>query len=443
MRESRIYRIVTAVATLSLAIASSGMAASGGVPELAQLYGDPISGHYLGTGLAVYESTVVAGGYMGSPGAAYVFQDSSAAKDWSSFDRTTLTASDGMANDGFAVSVVIDGSTIAVGSPWDDDHGNASGSVYLFQDTSVAGDWSSYTETKITSSTPSVGALFGDSLVLDGQTLVVGAPEDGPGSVSIFQDTSAGGDWSSFIETVIVPSDGAAGDSFGSSLAMDGSTLVAGAFYDDDAGSDSGSVYLFQDTSAGGDWSSRDVTKILASDGAAGDWFGRSVAIEGSTLVVGATYDDDNGSNSGSVYLYRDNSGRGDWSDFDEQKIHASDAEGNDRFGKVALSGRALVVGASDAMSGPDPGAAYLLYDTSPLGDWSSYSESKFTAAGSDPGDWFGFKVGLWGSTIGVGACFNSDLTSWAGAAYVFNQPFVFRSGFETGDTQQWTAEQP
>ncbi|MCK9516986.1 MAG: FG-GAP repeat protein, partial [Ottowia sp.] len=105
-------------------------------------------------------------------------------------------------------------------------------------------------------------------------------------------------------EWKLVPSDGAADDWFGYSVAIsaDGYTAIVGAYKDDDLGTDSGSAYIF--TRSGTTWTQQ--TKLLASDGAAGDSFGFSVAIsgDGNTAIVGAYGDDDKGSTSGSAYIF-------------------------------------------------------------------------------------------------------------------------------------------
>ncbi len=101
-------------------------------------------------------------------------------------------------------------------------------------------------------------------------------------------------------ELKLTASDGAAGDMFGVSVAISGDTAVVGAYHDDDNGADSGSAYVFVRSGSG--WTQQ--AKLTASDGAAGDLFGVSVAISGDTAVVGAFYDDDNGADSGSAYVY-------------------------------------------------------------------------------------------------------------------------------------------
>ena len=95
--------------------------------------------------------------------------------------------------------------------------------------------------------------------------------------------------------------DGAEGDLFGKSVALNGDTAVVGAYRDDDNGLFFGSAYVFA-PDAGGLWTQQ--SKLLASDGALGDFFGGAVAVSGNTVVVGAALDDDNGFNAGSAYLF-------------------------------------------------------------------------------------------------------------------------------------------
>ncbi|MCZ6492668.1 MAG: FG-GAP repeat protein, partial [Planctomycetota bacterium] len=97
----------------------------------------------------------------------------------------------------------------------------------------------------------------------------------------------------------LLADDGAAFDIFGVSVAISGTTAIVGASQDDDNGTTwSGSAYLFDTTT------SRQITKLLADDGAAFDIFGLSVAISGATAIVGAYLNDDNGAESGSAYLF-------------------------------------------------------------------------------------------------------------------------------------------
>ena len=104
-------------------------------------------------------------------------------------------------------------------------------------------------------------------------------------------------------EVKITASDGAFNDVFGISVAISGDTAIVGARRDDDNGFFTGSAHVYRRDQGGVDnWGQ--VTKITASDGAAGDEFGFSVAISGDTAIVGADRDDDNGGESGSAYVY-------------------------------------------------------------------------------------------------------------------------------------------
>ena len=99
----------------------------------------------------------------------------------------------------------------------------------------------------------------------------------------------------------LLAGDAAAFDRFGFSVALSGDTALVGARYDDDAGTSSGSAYIF--TRSGSSWTQQ--AKLTASDAAAGDEFGASVALSGDTALVGANRDDDAGSDAGSAYIFQ------------------------------------------------------------------------------------------------------------------------------------------
>ena len=147
----------------------------------------------------------------------------------------------------------------------------------------------------------------------------------------------------------IIASDGAAADRFGSSVAVGSGRIVVGAFGDDDDGSASGSAYIF-------DLDGNQLAKITASDAAAGDNFGWSVAVGSGRIVVGAFLDDDG---SGSAYIF-------DLDGNQLTKITASDGAFSDNnFGiSVAVGSGRIVVGARlDDDNGTNSGSAYI-YET-------------------------------------------------------------------------------
>ena len=154
---------------------------------------------------------------------------------------------------------------------------------------------------KLTAPDAASGDIFGFSVAIDGTRALAGAYGDDDngsrsGSAYLF-DTTTG----SLLQKLTAP-DAASGDIFGFSVAIDGTRALAGAYGDDDNGSRSGSAYLF-DTTTGSL-----LQKLTAPDAASDDFFGLSVAIDGTRALVGAHLDDDNGSRSGSAYLFESKS---------------------------------------------------------------------------------------------------------------------------------------
>ena len=170
----------------------------------------------------------------------------------------------------------------------------------------------------------------------------------------------------------LTASDAAEQDRFGSSVAISGDILVVGSPFDDDAGSLSGSAYVFQRDGHG--WS--EVAKLRAADAATNDLFGDSVAISGQTIVVGASRDDDGASDSGSAYVFRSDDDWVTWSQV--AKLRADDAATADQFGSsVAISGDILVVGSPlDDDAGSGSGSAYVFQrDDGEVEMWSEVAK--------------------------------------------------------------------
>ena len=147
-----------------------------------------------------------------------------------------------------------------------------------------------------------------------------------------------------------------AGDHFGSSVSISGDIAIVGAPMHDDNSHDAGSAYIYR--KSGATWGQE--TKLLASDGALSDLFGVSVSISGDVAIVGAHLDDDNGPNSGSAYIYRYDPGLPGW--IEEAKLIASDGSRDEHFGwSVSISGDIVCIGAFfDEDNGTDSGSAYI-----------------------------------------------------------------------------------
>ena len=338
-------------------------------------------------------------------GSAYLFDIADPANPGQIFK---LLPNDGAAFDGFGRSVAISGATAIVGAPRDDVFAENSGSAYLFDTT---------TGQQLFKLLPDDGGaenhVFGNSVAISGATAIVGAESDDDngvlsGSAYLF-DTATGQQLFK-----LLPNDGAAFNAFGKSVAISGATAIVGAWRDDDNGGNSGSAYLF-DTSTG-----LQLFKLLPNDGAAGDLFGVSVAISGATAIVGAKHDDDNGSLSGSAYLYDITTG--------EQiaKLLANDGAERDVFGfSVAISGAAAIVGASrnNLVCPGDPtcnsGSAYLFDISDPA---NPVQTAKLLPNDGGGGDLFGWSVAIRGATAIVGAVRNTNDNGFlAGAVYLFS----------------------
>jgi hypothetical protein len=370
-------------------------------------------------------------------GSAYVYTRDTAgdlASNWTQVAK--LTAGDGAVNDRFGYSVSIDGDTMVIGAYQDDDKGDSSGSAYVYtRDTAgdLASNWTQVA--KLTAGDGAAIDLFGYSVSIDGDTVVIGAWKDddkgdSSGSAYVYTRDTAGDLASNWTQVAkLTAGDGAVNDVFGYSVSIDGDTVVIGAHYDDDKGLNSGSAYVYTRDTAGdlaSNWTQ--VAKLTADDGAADDYFGRSVSIDGSTVVIGAHYDDDKGSNSGSAYVFaRDTAGdlASNWTQI--AKLTADDRAVNDNFGySVSIDGDTMVIGAwNDDDKGLNSGSAYVFTrDTAGelASNWTQVD--KLNATDGAAGDEFGYSVSIDGDTIVIGARLDNDKGSASGSAYVFSIHF-------------------
>ena len=350
-------------------------------------YSVALSGDTLAVG--AYQEDSAATGVGGNPandgatdtGAVFVFRR--AGTIWQ--QEAYLKASTTDTEDWFGFSVALSGDTLAVaavgedsaaagvGGDQDDDSADTSGAVYVFQRTGSTWQQEAY----IKASNPGAFDNFGWSVALSGDVLVVGATGEASAAQGVDGDQGdntaadsgaayvfrrSGSTWQQ--EAYLKASNAEAGDGFGNSVALSGDVLAVAAYLEDSAArgvdadqgnnvaEDSGAVYVFRRPSA--TWQQE--TYIKASNPGAFDNFGRSVAVSGDVLVVGAdgedsgapgvggNEDDDSASGSGAAYVFR-RTGSG-WQQ--EVYLKASNPGIDDYFGaSVALSGDVLAVGAS------------------------------------------------------------------------------------------------
>jgi hypothetical protein len=373
--------LAAACALLALALPSAALAQ---VRKTATL-SDPQSTSFdnFGSSVAVSGSTMVVGArhYAGS-GVAYAYVNS--AGQWKL--QATLQDPNPADGDDFGGSVVISGNTVVISS---------NDNVYVFERSGVT--WTLQSTLNVPAGCSTVGsdvpAPDGQALAISGSTLVVGGvcePSSGPnedeGAAYVYRES--GGQWT--LTTVLNDPHGTAGDSFGSSVAISGNTLMVGA-YEYPANRGEGAMYMYEQSN--GHWDFRTVFKDPHA--ADEDWFGSAVAISGTVLVVSAE-EYPGGDGEGRTYVW-DESG-GHWrfrAVLKDPHAHTIDSFGS----SLAISGTALVIGADGYPDG-FPGAAYLYTLAS--------GREEFRTVIKDPQDrdydYFGSSVALSGSTLAIGA---------------------------------------
>ena len=379
--------------------------------ELSKLTADDrASDDQFGFSIAVNGNTIVVGalGDDGLRGSVYVFErNGNESESWAQVAK--LAAADDDVGDQFGFSVAFDGDTILVGANGDAGLGLFSGAAYVFElNAEDSRNWKE--AAKLTAEDGDAGDQFGFSLALGGDTIIVGAPGDDElqGAAYIFE-RSAGEDdaWGQVAK--LIASDGAANDQFGITVAMDGDTIAVGALGGDELG---GTVYIFErSTGESDDW--EQAVKLIPSDRARNDQFGASIGMDGDIFVAGAP----GGSLfRGAAYVFKRRAGEADtWGQV--AKLIAVDGVLFDQFGSaVAIDGNTIVVGArvDDFLRG----SAYIFERNSGGADnWGP--AAKLTARDGSANDQFGVSVAVDGNTIVAGAAEDDELR---GSAYVFGK---------------------
>ena len=241
------------------------------------------------------------------------------------------------------------------------------GAAYVFE-----ADWlgpNSWGEVrKLRASDAAAGDHFGSAVAIDDDTLVIGAQdrdegaEGNQGRAYVFERNASGTNtWGEVRQ--LAPADGGANKHFGAAVAVHADTILVGAGWDDEGGVNKGSAYVYErDAGGSGNWG--EVAKLTASDGEAGDTFGAAVAIAGELLLIGAPRDDNrNGDIAGAIYVFQ-RVGSGAWIEI--AKLIASDGVAGDSFGSdLALGPGAAIVGAPLAATPTTDGGAAYFFDLS------------------------------------------------------------------------------
>lgn len=283
-------------------------------------------------------------------GAVFVFKKEN--DTWS--QTQVLTAVDAREDDAYGQSIALTEKFLVIGAPHSDSSYTDSGAAYVYK--KANNQWQF--QTKLTATDGAEGDLFGISVAIDGNTILVGADlhdakaeNAGAAYTFVFDDNQ----WHQ--QAKLLASDGEKTDIFGVRVALNGNTALISARRDDieGVGIDAGSAYIFERSN--GAWKQTD--KITAPDGHADDRFGRGVALTSSTAIISAMHSDVSAVNQGALYIYEKQNGKWRF----KFKTVASDASENDRFGwNVALYDHMAIVGTPHKDdNGAESGAAYIL----------------------------------------------------------------------------------
>ncbi len=370
------------------------------------------AGDSFGRGVSISGDTAIIGASQdeglaaNAAGSATIFVKNNGA--W--VEQARLVANDGGLGDGFGYSVAVSGDTAVVGAfasltmPTN----THTGAAYVFVRNN--GAWS--LQSKLVPNDGLQSDNFGWSVALSGDTALVGAiyaTDNGVKKGAAYVFVRNGVTWS--LQQKLVPNDGIPLGDFGWSVALEGDTALIGAMLDDDKGVGAGAAYFFLRN--GTTWSAQQ--KLVANDGAAGDQLGAAVALSGDTALLGACYDDDKGVNSGSAYIFDRNGGQ---LFTQKQKLLANDGKADEAFGlTLSLSGNLALVGSpQNSEKGMGAGAVYAFAN-----DGGTFvQQSKILPSDATAGDTFGTAMGIRNNEALIGAFYDDDKGTNAGAVYSF-----------------------
>lgn len=343
-------------------------------------------GGVIAVGASDYSETVLNGG------AVFLFEDSGSG--WVQSKR--LEPAGLLVSDFFGFSVGVSADTLVAGAWGSDTVSNLSGAAYVFErDFGGRDNWGE--RQLLLAPDAGTGDVFGYSVAIDGDTIAVGAPLDNnsglleAGGVYLYQRDAGTGDW--LFDRKLVAGDPDTDGQFGFSLALQGDRLVVGSVGSNDQGNGAGAAYVFdRDQGGPGNWGQ--VVKLLGSDVDVNDQFGQSVAVDGGRVVVGAFKRNRNSVFSGAVFVFEEDfGGVGNWG---EAATFRADAPENLQSfgGSVAVSGNAILVGAETTSAGGENDAGSVFVFEEDDGDWVQ-SFVVEPEAGEGEGDLLGGSMAL------------------------------------------------
>lgn len=381
-----------------------------GVIKRLEPSGADLSDDLFGYSVAIDGDTVVVGApkdgaVLREYGRVFVFQrDEGGTDNWGEVTSFGPTSIDDF--QWFGIAVALEGDTVVVGAAFEE----GDGAAYVFErDQGGTDNWGSITRIK-----PQFlqNARFGGDVDISGDLIAIGASEADllnagafpvpMGRVYLYgRDSGGPNNWGEVKR--VAASDREQGDRFGERLSLDGGRLAVGAFRRDENNNDVcgtavffcntvGAVYIYEVDQGGVDnWG--EVIKLIASDAAEDDRFGRDILLQGDRLLVGSMFDDDGAQDSGSVYQYdRNTPTAGAWGEI--KKLQAFDPTLGDHFGHaLAADGATIVVGAYDRNSesggvyvtGPAPDFAPVPVDQTVMLDEDATAPITLDANDTDP----------------------------------------------------------
>lgn len=316
-----------------------------------------------------------------------------------------ITSSAQEIDDVFGASTEIDNQTAVIGAPWDSKAGYRSGAVYVYENTPQGWKQTSSLQPR----NPSGKALFGSSIALKGDKLLIGAPGErqgkltSAGAVYIFTKNPKGV-WEE--KARLTSRNSQAGDFFGNAVAWAGEDAVVGVHLHDGKAIDAGAAYIFRKKSDV--W--QEIAILEPTDNKAGTLFGNALDADETRIIVGAYGHEGQSPSGGAVYIYTKHKGEWRFSSLLQPSVKRAFAE----FGwSVALSGNHLIVGApyeDQPNKGAGSGAAYIFQYDEISQKW--IEKSHLVYADNTWQERFGASVAFIGKTALVSAPY--------GVAYLF-----------------------
>jgi len=368
----------------------------------------PAAGDQFGYSVAISGDYAIVGAGWDDTGAdnagsAYIYVRSGTT--WSL--QSTLNNPTPAASDNFGYSVAISGDYAIVGARYDDTGADNAGSAYIYVRSGTT--WS--LQSTLNNPTPAVNDYFGYSVAISGDYAIVGAylddtGADNAGSAYIY--VRSGTTWS--LQSTLNNPTPVANDIFGWSVAISGDYVIVGAYLDDTGAGDAGSAYIY--VRSGTTWSLQ--STLNNPTPAVNDVFGCSVAISGDYAIVGAHNDDTGATDAGSAYIYV-RSGT-IWSlqaTLNNPTPAASDSSG----ASVAISGDYAIVGAPYDNTGVDSAGSAYIYVRSGT-TWSLQSTLNNPTPAVN--DYFGYSVAISGDYAIVGAFADDTGADNAGSVYIY-----------------------